>query len=190
LIIVAVGHQKNVGKDLFVKFCVDYLRQTNEYTRKKIVRRGFADKLYDFCQSTYGWAGFKSRMHYMQHPEDKEHTLHQLGKTPREILIDIGNHLRQYDAEIWMNSCVRDNTCDLLFVPDCRYPNELKLCEAEGAILVKITRPNLPTPTDVADTALNDYDPFWHHTLVNDGDLNNLRMMAETFCLHNIIKRK
>lgn len=197
MILVCVGHQKYVGKDQFVKFCVDYLRQTDQYSRKKIVRRGFADKLYDFCQSMYGWAGFQSRMHYAMHPEDKGRPLHQLAglcgdkpATPRQILIDIGNHMRKYDPMIWLNAAVRDTTCDLLFIPDCRYPNEFTTCEKAGAILVKVTRPGLETPTDEADTALNGWDDKWHHTLNNAGDLDNLRLMAETFCRHHIINRK
>lgn len=190
MITVCVGHHKFVGKDQLVKFCVDYLRQTDQYSRKKIVRRGFADKLYDFCQSMYGWAGFQSRLHYSTHPADKERILHQLQKTPRQILIEIGNHMRQYDPLIWLNGCVKDTTCDLLFITDCRYPNEFKVCEEAGAIMLRVTRPGLPTPTDEADTALDGWEEKWHHTVVNDGDLNNLRLIAETFCRHQIINRK
>lgn len=190
MILVAFGHQKRVGKDQFAKFCVDYLRQTDQYSRKKIVRRGFADKLYEFCYSMYSYAGFKTRQYYIENQEAKEEFLPAIGMTARQLLIDISNKIREFDPNIWLNGAVKDTTCDLLFITDCRYPNEFNTIESSGGILVRVTRPDLPVPTDMADTALIGWEDKWHHTINNDGDLNNLRLAAETFCRHQIINRK
>lgn len=176
--IIAVGHHKGVGKDAFIRFCMDVLKA--KYPKSTIARRGFADKLYDFCFSVYGWAGFKSRQYYVDNPAQKEIILPKLGKTPRQILIDVGNKMREYDPNIWLNANLKEVNCDFLFVSDCRYPNEFEPCYNEGAITVLMKRPNLPKPTDVADCAL-DSETRWHVTIDNDGDLNKLYKLAKDF---------
>lgn len=179
-IIVAVGHHKNVGKDTFVKFCIDVLRPQSK--RLKIVRRGFADKIYEFCHSVYGWDGFRDRLHYINHPEDKNIMLPNVKKTPRQLLIEIGTPvMRAYDDNIWINANLRALDFDVLFVSDLRFPNEFKAVEALGGSLIRVVRPNLSKPTDVADCALDGWEDKWDMTVENDGDLRKLHTIAETF---------
>jgi hypothetical protein len=182
--IVAFGHQKRVGKDQFVKFLIDILRpQTG---RAQIVRRGFADKLYDICHQLYGWAGFQNRAYYTLHPEEREWLLPDLGKTPRAILIEVGNHMRKYDPLVWLNATLRGMDYDLLLITDLRYPNEFTNVKALGGLCCRITRPGLPEPTDQADTALNGY-PGWDITIENNNDLGMLYKLAETFAQEYIL---
>lgn len=177
--IVAVGHHKNVGKDAFVRSCINILRP--QLRNKRIVRRGFADKLYDFCYATYGWAGFQPLAYYQDNPKAKNTVLIPLGRTVREVLIEVGNHMRKYDNDIWLNANLLAKDYDILFVNDMRFPNELKAVLDNGGIAIKLNRPGLPVPTDEADTALNGVET-WHHTFNNDGDLNNLHNFAEHIC--------
>lgn len=178
--IVAFGHQKGVGKDQFVKFCIELLR--GKMGKMSLVRRGFADKLYDSCYSMYGWAGFKTKTYYDQNPKAKNDKL-ATGFTVRETLIALGNKIREYDKDVWINANLRESSFDILFITDMRYPNEflhIKAVAPAAAICVKITRPGLPEPTDEADTALNGWDR-WDVVIANDGDLNDLYMKAEQF---------
>lgn len=178
--IIAFGHQKGVGKDQFVRFCFDVLR--GKMGRKQLIRRGFADKLYDACYSMYGWAGFQTRTYYEQNPDKKSEKL-ATGKTVRETLIEVGNVLRWYDSDVWINANLRDSSYDILFVTDLRYPNEflhIKAVGGDASICVKVSRPGLPEPTDVADCALNGWTK-WDAEVINDGDLNDLYLKAEKF---------
>lgn len=174
--ILAFGHQKYTGKDTLVRFCIDILRP--QLSKQRLIRRGFADKLYDFCYLTYGWAGFKPRQHYVDHPYAKGDIL-STGKTVRDTLIEVGNHLRSYDSDIWINACLRTTDFDTLFITDLRFPNEFLHCESVNATLIRVVRPGLPEPTDAADTALNGWEERWHDTVVNDGGLDKLHKEAE-----------
>lgn len=177
--IIAIGHHKSVGKDKFITFCIDILRTRTRAL--KIVRRGFADKIYELCHSIYGWAGFKTKVYYDEHPECKNDRLDN-GLTVRELLIKVGQHLRVIDNDIWVNTTLKTVDCDILFLSDLRFPTEFLHCQANKALMVRIVRPDLPEPTDEADTALNDWTDRWDVTMKNDGDLNNLYSAANSFC--------
>ncbi len=187
-LIIGIGHQKYVGKDTFTGFCIDVLR--TERRKLNIKRRGFADKVYEFCHSVYGWAGFQPKTFYDQNPERKNDVIYK-GKTVRDLLIEIGTPvMRAYDDEIWINACLKSKDHDVLFVTDLRFPNEFTAVEAEGGILVRIVKPGLPVPTDVADTALNGWEDRWHHTFENKhGERNHLYSLAEQFTRMVIMPR-
>lgn len=174
--IVAFGHQKNVGKDELFKYCMDILRPQTRALR--IIRRGFADKLYDFCHAMYGWAGFRPREYYVRHPSAKSDLL-ETGVTVRDLLIKMGNFLRQFDAPIWINGNIKAGDFDILFITDLRFPNEFDAVEKLGGHLIRVTRPNLPVPTDEADTALNGWEDRWHDLVENNECLSKLYKEAE-----------
>ena len=174
--IIAFGHQKYVGKDTIIKYCIDVLRP--QLRGKRIVRRGFADKLYDICYQLYSWAGFQPRSYYADHPYAKNNKLAN-GKTVREVLIEVGNHMRKYDPDVWINANLRSQDFDILFVSDLRFPNEFLHCQSLGAKLIRITRPGLETPTDEADTALNGWESRWDDHVENNDGHDNLHRQAE-----------
>lgn len=174
----AFGHQKRVGKDQFCTFLFDILRP--QMARTRIVRRGFADKLYDICHSIYAWAGFRDRLYYATHGAAKDQILPMLGKTPREILIGLSNKMREFDPDIWLNSAVKGSDADILFISDLRYPNEFDAVKAAGGLCIRIRRPGLPEPTDEADTALNGREG-WDLTIENNCNLGTFWALAETF---------
>lgn len=175
--IFAFGHQKHVGKDEFVKFCFDILRP--RAGGKKILRRGFADKLYDICYQLYAWAGFRERSWYVAHPDKKSDML-LTGHTVRDTLIQMSEKIKEWDPDIWINANLREAHFDHLFISDCRFPHEVKVIKELGGKVIKITRPGLPEPTDVADCALNGFND-WDIVITNDGDLNDLYDKAGQF---------
>jgi hypothetical protein len=175
--IIAFGHQKYVGKDTLIKFCIDILRP--KLRAKRIVRRGFADKVYDICHIMYSWAGFQPRTYYADHPYAKKNVLAN-GKTVRDLLIEIGTPvMRAYDDNVWINAALKTDDFDILFVSDLRFPNEFEAIEKLGGTLIRITRPDLPAPTDIADTALNGWEDRWHDLVENNDGLNKLHAEAE-----------
>lgn len=186
MITVAVGHHKNVGKDKFVTFCFDVLRAHG--VTKKIVRRGFADPVYHMCYVLYGWAGFKTKVYYDEHPNSKNDML-LTGKTVRDTLIEVGQHMRKYDDNVWVNAALKTVDAEVLFLTDLRFPTEFNHCDEGGAYMVRVTRPGLPKPTDEADTALDGWEDRWDFNIINDGDLNALYELAQEFVDKNIMTR-
>lgn len=186
MIIVAVGHHKNVGKDRFVAFCFDFLR--GQGIKKKISKRGFAEPVYEMCHRLYSWAGFKTKVHYDSNPNAKNDML-ATGKTVRQTLIDVGQHMRKYDDMIWVNCALRTIDSDILFLTDLRFPTEFNECVARDAIMVRVTRPGLPKPTDEADIALDGWEDKWNFTINNNHGLDALYAEAQLFCEQNILRK-
>ncbi len=67
-----------------------------------------------------------------------------------------------------------------LVLTDTRFPNEAELVKKHGGIIVRVARPDLPFDDDAhpSETALDDYPEDF--TLVNDGDLLDLRVAVDT----------
>ncbi len=182
--IIAIGHHKNVGKDQFVKFCIDIIRA--ERRGVNIMSVGFATKVYEICYLTYGWAGFKTKTYYDSHPACKNDVLDN-GKTVRQTLIDVGQHMRKLDNDIWINAALKGTNFDIAFMTDLRFPAEFLHCKANKATMIHMIRPGLPIPTDEADTALNGWEDKWDIVVVNDGDLEALYNKANAFVREHLL---
>jgi hypothetical protein len=186
-VIVAFGHQKNVGKDSIIKFCIEALRMKRRGLN--LVRRGFADPMYEFLYRLYGWAGVKPRDYYQDDPRRKNEFIPHLNRTFRDCLIDFGQHVRKFDDKVWLNCNLKTKDFDVLFVSDLRFPTEFQGCKEENGVLIRLTRPGLPVPSDEADTALNGWESKWDLTVNNDGDLSRLYNLAETVVDNYILPR-
>lgn len=181
--ILGIGVESGVGKDTFAMFLIDYLR-SRKIKNLNIIREGFADRLYDLAYAFYGWAGFKSRQHYMINPGDKLIVLPKLGKAPKQILIDLSHKLTEYDQYFALNAVVQDTTgFHLKIVPDVRRPTEFDALDAnKNAFLLRITKPGVDSKWDM-DQILrkSPYLERWHATIDNDGDLGILNQKAMEF---------
>lgn len=171
MLIVAFGHEKEVGKDTAATFCITELRLN--FPRLRIQKRGFADKLKQQCYELYSWDGIKTADYYEDHRELRDIPLPIVGKTPREIWIEHGMNVRKIYAHTWIDFLLYDaqKHCDLLFIKDLRFPDEGKVVNERGGRVYKIERPSIPHTSDEADDALIGWDGF-HSTLLNDGSLN------------------
>lgn len=179
--IVALGHEAQNGKDAFCIFLIDHLRKRTK--NLEVTRVGFADRLYDFCYSVYSWAGFKTRLHYSRYPHEKEIVLPRLSLTPRQILIYVGEHMRAYDGDVWLNAACRGNKKGALtIITDLRKVNEFKALE--GFPRIKITRPGfesrIQSDVDLADAP-------WDFVIQNAGSLKDLSTRADLFCTEVIL---
>jgi len=174
--IIAFGHRKQVGKDSAAKFLQIILRMQN----KNVKKAGFADEIYQVAYRLYKWAGFNTKEYYEAHPKMKEVILSSIGRTPRQILIDIGMHMRVHDPEVWLNAVLRQTDCNFLIMSDLRFPNEKTAIEALGGMCIKIERPTIVDSNDAADYALADCK-YWNRVLVNNGSLADLNRQMLDF---------
>jgi hypothetical protein len=174
--ILAIGHESEQGKDTFAMLLVNYLRK-QQMRGLKIIREGFADRLYDLCYSLYKWGGFQTRQYYIDQPAKKNEVLPMLGKSPRDILIGIGNIVREFDSGAWLNAVIKEKSHHLKIIPDLRKVNEFEHLEANGAYRLKLIDPRKPRSNRESDVDLKDMpDHRWSELVYNDGtidDLNN-----------------
>jgi hypothetical protein len=173
--IVAFGHRAQTGKDTLCGFMTTQLRLVKRGVNIQVA--GFADELKDFAYRMYAWAGLKRKEYYEQHPEAKNDYLAPLGKTVRTLWIELGNHMRKYDGDVWVRAILTRPQVDILLVKDLRFPNEFKMVKELGGHCIKVERADVPVLTDEADTALADCTA-WDLIVDNNGDKQLLNKTA------------
>ena len=176
--IIALGHKKNVGKNTFAKFVMTYLRC--ERPDLKIKQISFAAKLKDISYQLYSWAGLERGIYYESHREVKEEILPQIGKSPREIWIEVGNKLREVYPNTWIDYALNHLVADIIIITDLRFKNEASVIWQNNGQLIRIDRPEVLQGTDPAEVDLNDW-PHWDTVINNHGTLRDLNQIAERF---------
>ncbi len=176
--IVAFGYKKESGKDTCGKFLNTFLKL--EAPNLKVKQISFASKLKDISYQLYSWAGLKRAIFYESHREFKEVVLPQIGLSPREIWILIGNKMREVYSNTWINYALCGVQADILIITDLRFCNEGEAILENGGIVVKINRPNIPQGTDPAEVDLDSWPDFrWDHIIDNNGTLQDLNEKIE-----------
>lgn len=166
--IIAFGHRREVGKDTAATFLVSYLR-----TNKKgisVRKLGFASKLKEISHSLYSWAGLKDEEYYEQNYKEKEVVLPTLGKTPRQIWIEVGNYMRQVHNDTWLAYLFLGVKADYMILKDLRFPNEAEAVKKHGGLVIRIDRASVQKHDDYADSALAEYKD-WDYVWENNGSL-------------------
>jgi len=172
MIIIGFGHRKRVGKDTACKFLMSHLRMNTKGLA--IVKGNLAYPLKQICYMAYGWAGLNGPEYYDtdEGAKYREVILPKLGKTPRQIWIEVGNKLRDVYEDTWIDLTINQSNADVLILGDVRYPNEVNTIRRYGGEVHKIERDAAEVSHDVADTALRDYEG-WDSVLKNNGDLGD-----------------
>ena len=179
--IIGIGHQRGVGKDVAAEFMVKEFQQQYPSIGRSIKHASFAEPLYELCEKYYGWAGFKSAKYYDSHRVEKEEVLTKLGKSPRQILIEMGMKVREIIPSTWVDYAMHQDH-EIVIFSDMRFPNEAKAIRDAGGRLVLITRPGLPEVTDPndPDNQLSDFDD-WDYHIVNDGSMKDYEKQIASF---------
>jgi hypothetical protein len=167
--IIAFGYKKGSGKDTAGKFLDIMLRASNV----KSCRASFADKLKDIAFQLYGWSGLKRGIYYETHRDHKELILPDLGLSPRDIWIQVGNKMREVYPDTWIDYVLNGRTCDIIIVTDLRFQNEAEILLKNDATLVRMSRTGIELGTDPAEVDLDGWDR-WHYDILNDGTMNDL----------------
>lgn len=176
--IIAFGYKKGVGKDTAGKFMSTFLKLEAPHLRVKHI--SFAAKLKDISYQLYGWADLKRGIYYESHRDKKEVVLPQLGLSPREIWIAVGNKMREIYNDTWINYALRGIKADIIIITDLRYRNEAVAILENDGIVIKINRPDIPQGTDPAEVNLDSWENHkWDHIIENDGTLQDLNSEIE-----------
>jgi len=174
---IGFGHRRRMGKDEVVQQLVPLL---NKATDPSILVFGvaFADPMYEICHKLYGWDGFRLKEEYDgEYAEEKSKVLPTVGKTPRQLLIEIGTPaIKEVMWEhTWTEYLMHrfDHLSKaIILISDLRFPIEAVRIKQEGGLRIKIERPGVEKFDDVADSALSGY-PF-DATVQNNGPVEAL----------------
>lgn len=173
--IIALGHQKGVGKDTAAGFLNTILRIS---VPKQVIKHiSFAAKLKDISFQLFGWAGLKRGIYYESHSKDKEVNLPLLGCAPRDIWIGVGNKLREIKQSVWIDYALKGINADIIIISDLRFRNEAAAIREVNGMLIKIER-NVPKGTDAAEINLLNWSD-WDQIIDNNDSLDRLNTHME-----------
>ncbi len=177
--IIGLGHKAGTGKNTAGEFLFNWLAICHLEISVKLV--SFASPLKSVAFQMYGWAGLQSGEYYETNYQEKEVSLPAIGKSPRQVWIELGNYARQIYPETWVRMALAAR-CDVLIITDARYPNELAAIKAANGLNVKIERDSAPKRSDIADCAADGFDA-WDFVIQNNADLatfyDNLEPLKE-----------
>ncbi len=176
--IIAFGHQKSVGKSTAAKFLDTYIRTS--YPKLKVKHSSFAGKLKDVAFQLFRWSGLERGVYYETHYQEKEIVLPIIGKSPRQVWIEVGNKMRDISPDVWLKSAINCPKCDLIIISDLRFTNEANYIKDNNGIVVKIHRPGILTGTDQAEIDLLAYTR-WDALINNDGTLDEFNTKIITY---------
>lgn len=172
--IIGFGHRSRVGKDTCAKFLNTELRLSGIMSAQV----SFAAKVKEVAHITYGWAGMQPGYFYDRSPEKRKEVLPELGMTPVQVWIEIGNKIREIHGDTWLEACLRgtSTTAQVIIVPDVRFPNEADRILELGGWVYKVNRAGMPVILGVdgqpsqSDEALANYTN-WTAVIDNNQDL-------------------
>jgi len=177
-LIVAFGHRKRTGKDTAAQMLTQHL--TRLAPELKVEQVSFATKLKEVSYELFKWGGLQPGAFYEieANAHLREVVLPLIGKTPRQIWIEVGNFMRQVHPEVWIKNALFVDA-DVIIVRDMRYFNEAGEVEGRGGLRYKMIRNSAPISNDVADCNLDTYDR-WTELVYNNGSLDDLDSKVES----------
>lgn len=181
--IIAFGHRRRMGKDTAANFALRHMRLDSKLNCQ---RAGFADPLKAEAYRMFKWAGLEEGIYYENHPELKEKILPPIGKSPRQIWIEIGEAMRVISPKVWPEMMLSQCDCDILFVSDLRHASEVDYIRQTNGYAIKIIRPGIEKSTDPVDCSLSEYEE-WDGTIINSGTLKQFNWAVKTFVLPKVM---
>jgi hypothetical protein len=191
--IIGLGHYSRVGKDTLANFLMECI---GEYApHLKTLKRSLAWKLKEITHELYGWAGLREPAYYEENGEARKIKLPVLNMTPVEIWVAFGTKAVRDNvyARSWLDYLLKtDFGCDVLIIPDIRFPNEADAVKAAGGKLIKVVRPGYGPLDTVADKALIGY-AGWDYIVGAEGTMQSLKhwasVLAQAVITHEWIEQ-
>jgi hypothetical protein len=183
-LIIGFGHKRRRGKDTACEIVAQQLESVSE---DKVRIDHFA---YSIKQGIgKGVFGFSEEQLY---GDLKTEVDPFWGITPRDVFQRFGTEVMHtlFGADVWARTVVRRAMNEPeahVLVGDVRFPHEVEVLQALGAILVKIDR-DIPPSVDPAEdlhsseTALDGWDG-WDHVILNNGSIEELRRCLAAFLI-------
>lgn len=104
--------------------------------------------------------------------------------TVRDLMIKLGTDCGRdiIHPNIWINATLATYNPEYKWIiTDLRFPNEHKALYLKNALLIKVIRPYVLDDYDPIDRMLDDH-VMWHHTIINDGDIDHLYKQVVQLC--------
>lgn len=173
--LIGIGHYSRTGKDTLAKAIVNQCANRNPSL--KVRKYSFAGKLKEVAHYLYAWAGLQDGPFYETEEGARLRDVPlQIGLTPVEVWIGVGNKLREVYRATWVHPVIFDfinDDSDVGIITDVRFPDEITAVEnIRSHFLIKTVRPGVSPRDSVSDRALLDCDrwDYWAGPTLDDLD--------------------
>lgn len=175
--IIAFGHRQRVGKDTAGGFLISHFRSKGI---KSCHHMGIFDPIKDIAANIFGWAGMREAAYYCNYPAEKDKLLPILGKTPRQVMLELGYGIIQISDRVVPELALQHADVDWLIWNGVRRKIEVDYVKKFNGVMIEIERdvPKLEQtlrghPAYNLDTELDDFDK-WDFKINNNGTLRDL----------------
>lgn len=199
--IIGIIGKAGAGKDTVAEMIIEeYSISKTNVSDSKIKRpvsyrpfniAKFADGLKRSCAAITGLQSdyFYDRSNY-------GYVIYSLGITVRELMQKVGTGLREtVDKDIWVKTALMKCAQNLNYVfTDVRFPNEVEAIRNLGGMIIHIIRNDYEdeslkseeSKNHISETALDNYPINANITVLNNGDLEDLRKMVKQIVIKKI----
>lgn len=172
--LIGLSGKRGSGKDTFARL----LQQLQPERSWHI--RSFGDSIKSVCAAL---ASEEVAPYYTQH--GKAQLLPAFGRTRGEMLQQVGQALRAWEAQVWISAFVaRIEGLQFVLVPDVRFPEEADLIRSRGGIMLRLEGDPLRQRGDgtrddshPSETSLDDY-PHFAEVIYNSGSRQELEQQV------------
>lgn len=178
--ILGIGHASRVGKTTAANFIRDWV---NHETHLLASVLPIASGIKVEAHRMFGRYGLGDEAHYEACPaEERTKVLPQLGKTPVELWVALGNFARSIDAQYWLKYLRRSLPAqpveDFLIIPDIRLHPEANWVKAQGGLLLKVVRGGIGAQPGAALDQYLSNSLVWDAVLMNHDGMDDFRRDA------------
>lgn len=203
-VFIALSGKKQVGKDTATQI----IKETLEARGYRVGVTAFAEALKEMCINVLGlkrelvygsnddkdapsgilWDGFPLEIRIkrgtFERTDDHVGLKSRTGPmTVREVLQIVGTDIfRAIEDDVWARAPFnRDwSGYDVVLLTDCRFPNEKRVTEEHGGVIIRLERQTGFVDNHASETALDDaeFDSAYYYR--NDGTLDELRSFVES----------
>lgn len=187
--IIGLGHYNCVGKDTFADLLIEriHVLQPERYARK----RAFAYEIKAIAHQLFYPHGLEGPEFYEEsgNRAEKDELLPELGKTPRQLWLDLGEAVREkVHPRAWVDALLWHISDDeVTIITDVRCREEADAIRQRGGKLIRVIRPGIMPKTGI-ELQLNDYgwDFGVRNIGIEDDPLGGLRKAA-SYISHLIV---
>jgi len=115
--------------------------------------------------------------------DEKDTIIPKYGKSPREMIIDLGTHgARRAYEDVWSDYLMRKININYdSVITDVRFPNEAEAILEEGGYIIRVERRGCVLGNDIVTTGLYDYTYDYNIKIIqNNGTLEELSTKVKT----------
>lgn len=184
--LIGISGYKRTGKDSVCSILLDLFKDNAIEAERRAFADALKEEVVDFLayyfNDKYTWKQYYEMTTSDEHKE-KFRPLWQWWGSEGRRWLDGEN----YWIDLFDEFFYQETEASVGIVPDVRFVNEAEYIKNKGGVMIRVNRPHYNGDSHISENNLNDYNN-WDYVVVNDGDLEALKVSVENI-YKDILKR-